>query len=148
MSIKVTCPAFQEGQAIPKQYTGDGKNLSPPLAWQDLPAQTKSLALICEDPDAPRGTFTHWVLVNIPVTVHELPEGGVPAGALQGSNDFRRVGYGGPAPPAGKPHRYFFRLFALDGPVGLDSGATREKLLAAMQGHILAEGQLMGTYKR
>jgi Raf kinase inhibitor-like YbhB/YbcL family protein len=153
MALELTSTAFREGTPIPGQYTGDGRNSSPPLQWRDLPAGTRSLALVCEDPDAPRGTFTHWVAYNLPAESRELPEG-VPTeptlsdGTLQGTNDFGRVGYGGPAPPAGKPHRYFFKLFALDGPLHLPPGVTRPQLLAAVKGRVLAEAQLMGTYSR
>src|SRR5262245_23628674 len=115
MSMELTSTAFQEGEAIPQQYTGDGKNISPPLKWRDPPAGARSLALICEDPDARRGTFTHWVVFNIPAESRELsegvpPEATLPNGTVQGANDFGKVGYGGPAPPPGKPHRYFFKL--------------------------------------
>src|SRR5262245_50894443 len=112
MALTVTSTAFREGQPIPKQHTGDGKDVSPPLQWSAVPEGTKGLALVCEDPDAPRGTWTHWVLFNLPATTQGLPEG-VPAqetvlgGARQGKNDFGKLGYGGPAPPRGKPHRYF-----------------------------------------
>jgi Raf kinase inhibitor-like YbhB/YbcL family protein len=153
MSIELTSTAFQEGQTIPKQATGDGQNLSPPLKWRDPPIDTRSLALICEDPDAPRATFSHWVLFNLPAESRELDEGvppdsTLPNGTAQGNNDFGKVGYGGPAPPPGKPHRYFFKLFALDTRLNLRPGATRNQLLAAMKGHILAEGLLMGKYAR
>jgi Raf kinase inhibitor-like YbhB/YbcL family protein len=153
MSIELTSTAFQEGQTIPKQYTGDGRDLSPPLKWGDPPAGTRSLALIVEDPDAPRGTFTHWVLFNLPAEARELGEGvppkpTLPDGAMQGINDFGKVGYGGPSPPPGKPHRYVFKLYALDTPLDLGPGATRQQLLQAMDGHVLDEGQLMGRYGR
>jgi Raf kinase inhibitor-like YbhB/YbcL family protein len=153
MSIELTSKAFQAGETIPKPYTGDGADRSPPLAWSEPPAGTRSLALICEDPDAPRGIWVHWVLFNLPASTRELEEG-VPTtdtlsnGAKQGKTDFGTIGYGGPAPPRGKPHRYFFKLYALDGTVDLSAGATRAQLLDAMKGHILAEGQLMGTYGR
>jgi len=153
MALEVTSTAFQEGQAIPKQYTGDGQNSSPPLKWQDPPAGTRSLALICEDPDAPRGTFTHWLVFNIPVQTRELSEGlpgqaCLPDGTTQGSNDFGKVGYGGPAPPRGKPHRYAFKLFALNEVLGLHAGATPDEFRKAVEGHVLAQGQLTGTYAR
>ncbi len=153
MSLELTSKAFQPGGTIPKPYTGDGADHSPPLGWSEPPAGTKSLALICDDPDAPRGTWVHWVLFNLPPETRELGEG-VPAtetldsGAKQGTNDFGNVGYGGPAPPRGKPHRYFFNLYALDGTVDLPAGATKAKLVVAMKGHILAQGQLTGTYGR
>src|SRR5437762_6437024 len=113
MALELTSTAFKEGDTIPKQYTGDGTNAPPPLKWADPPAGTKSFALICEDPDAPRGTFTHWVMWNLPAEARELGEGAPPGGAIQGKNDFGKIGYGGPAPPPGKPHRYVFRLDAL-----------------------------------
>lgn len=153
MSIEVTSTAFQKGESIPKQHTGDGVDQSPPLHWSEPPSGTKSIALICDDPDAPRGTWVHWVLFNVPPQTRELEEN-VPTtatlgnGAKQGNNDFGNIGYGGPAPPKGKPHRYFFKLYALGVTVDLPTGATKAELEKAMKGHILAEGQLMGTYKR
>ena len=153
MKLDLTSTAFAEGAAIPKQHTGDGKDASPALRWSDPPGQTKSFALICDDPDAPRGTWVHWVLYNLPADSRELSEG-VPTsaildnGAKQGKNDFGTFGYGGPAPPKGKPHRYFFKLYAVDTMLDLPAGATKEQLLAAMKGHIVAEGQLMGRYQR
>jgi Raf kinase inhibitor-like YbhB/YbcL family protein len=152
MSIQLTSPAFQDGQAIPQKYSCDGRNISPPLQWANVPAGTASLALIMDDPDAPRGTWVHWVLYNIPAATRELPENvaptaAVPGGGRQGVNSGRRPGYGGPCPPGGT-HRYFFKLYALDRQLSLPAGATKEDLLQAMAGHILAEGQLMGTYKR
>jgi Raf kinase inhibitor-like YbhB/YbcL family protein len=153
MSIELTSLAFQPGATIPKKYTGDGEDRSPPMQWSDPPSGTRSLALICDDPDAPRGTWVHWVLFNLPSQTRELEEG-VPAtgtvgdGAKQGINDFNKLGYGGPAPPKGKAHRYFFKLYALDAAVNLPPGATKAELVDAMRGHILAEGQLMGKYKR
>jgi Raf kinase inhibitor-like YbhB/YbcL family protein len=153
MGIRLSSPAFQEGETIPRAHTADGKNVSPRLAWGDAPEGTASFALVCEDPDAPRGTWTHWVLFNLPADTRELPEGVPPeatlaSGARQGKNDFKKIGYGGPSPPPGKPHRYFFKLFALDTMLDLPAGATRDQLLAAMKGDVLAEGQLMGTYGR
>lgn len=153
MSIEITSTAFQPGVVIPKQYTGDGADRSPPLVWSELPSGTKSLALICDDPDAPRGTWVHWVLFNLPAETRDLEEG-VPTietlsnGAKQGKNDFGNIGYGGPAPPKGKPHRYFFKLYALDVTVDLPPGATKAQLIDAMMGHILAEEQLVGNYQR
>lgn len=153
MSLELTSTAFQVGETIPKKYTGDGADRSPPLAWSEPPSGTKSLALICDDPDAPRGTWVHWVLFNLPSETRELVEG-VPTsetldnGAKQGKNDFGNIGYGGPAPLKGKPHRYFFKLCALDAILNLPAGATKAQLVGAMTGHILAEGQLMGTYGR
>jgi len=152
--MQVTSTAFQEGQAIPKKYTGDGDDVSPPLQWSGAPAGTKAFALICDDPDAPRAEpWVHWVLYDLPGDVHELPEavptsGSSPRGGAQGRNDFGNPGYGGPAPPRGKPHRYYFKIYALDAPLGLKAGATKNQVEQAMKGHLLAEGQLMGTYKR
>ena len=151
MAFEMSSSAFQEGKSIPQQYTGDGRNISPPLRWGDPPAGTRSLALICEDPDAPRGTFTHWVAFNLPAESRELAEGvpgeeTLPNGTTQGTNDFGKVGYGGPKPPPGKPHHYFFKLYALDQPVELRPGATKAQLLAAVKGHVLGEAQFMGTF--
>jgi Raf kinase inhibitor-like YbhB/YbcL family protein len=153
MTVQVTSSAFAEGQPIPAKYTCDGGDISPPLKWSSIPQGAKSLALICDDPDAPAGTWVHWVLYDLPATVAELPER-VPTtetlsnGGKQGINDFKRVGYGGPCPPRGGPHRYFFKLYALDAELQLKAKATKKELVRAMEGHILAEGQLMGTYKR
>ena len=153
MKIQLSSTAFAEGANIPKQYTGDGKDVSPPLRWSSPPQGTKSLALICDDPDAPGGTWIHWVLFNLPGDRRELEEG-VPTqgelanGAKQGKNDSGNVGYGGPAPPPGKSHRYFFKLYALDTMLPLTPEATHSELVAAMKGHVLAEGQLMGRYGR
>ena len=152
MEIKVTSRAFQEGGMIPRRYTCDGEDVSPPLAWTGVPEGTKTIALISDDPDAPMGTWVHWVLFNLPANIKELAEA-VPAdkellsGAKQGRNDFRRIGYGGPCPQGGT-HRYFLRLYALDSVLDLAAGASKADLLKAIQGHVLAEGQLMGKYKR
>ena len=153
MKLDLTSTAFKEGEPIPKQYTGDGRDLSPPLAWGEQPAGTKSFALIADDPDAPRKTWVHWVLFNVPPATRTLGEGvpkknDLPDGSKQGKTDFGTVGYGGPAPPPGKPHRYYFKLYALDTTLNLPAGATKPDLDAAMKGHTLAEGQVMGTYKR
>lgn len=150
--IKVTSKAFQEGGMIPKEYTCDGANVSPPLAWDSAPDKTKSYALIVDDPDAPGKTWVHWVAFNLPASAGVLPEN-VPAqdtiagGGRQGTTDFRKVGYGGPCPPTGA-HRYYFKLYALDTELALDSSATKDQLLKAMEGHVVAEGQLMGKYQR
>jgi Raf kinase inhibitor-like YbhB/YbcL family protein len=152
MAITITSSAFKEGAPIPKKYTCDTEDISPDLKWSGVPQGAKSLALICDDPDAPVGTWVHWVLFNLPPEVSELAAG-VPSdatltnGARHGKNDFRKLGYGGPCPPGGT-HRYFFKLYALDTMLALESGSTKAQLLSAMQNHILAEGQLMGTYKR
>ena len=149
MTLQITSTAFRNGETIPKQHTGDGKNTSPPLQWSELPAGTKSFALICEDPDAPRGTWTHWVVFNLPADSRGFDEGArVSGGAIEGKNDFGKTGYGGPAPPPGKPHRYYFKLYALDRTLDLKSGATKDQVQSATQGHTLAEAQLMGTYGR
>jgi len=153
MNLPITSTAFAEGQPIPQKYTGQGSDISPPLAWTNAPANTKSFALIADDPDAPMGTWVHWVLFDLPPTTLALPEGVagtqyVAGNARQGINDFHRLGYGGPYPPPGKPHRYYFKLYALDRMLELQPGATKPAVAAAMEGHILAEGQLMGTYQR
>ncbi len=152
MDIKVTSPAFEEGGMIPRQYTCDGEDISPPLAWRGVPENAQTLALIFDDPDAPMGTWVHWVLFNLPASENGLPEGVPPTkelknGARQGRNDFQRIGYGGPCPPGGT-HRYFFKLYALDKVLDLAPGATKAELLRAMEGHLLAQGQLMGRYRR
>lgn len=141
--------AFSEGQAIPAKYTCDGEDRSPPLRWEGAPA-AQSFALIVDDPDAPGGTFTHWVLFDIPAGQRELPEG-LTAGALgvSGQTGFGKSGYGGPCPPPGAPHRYIFTLSALDVPtLNLPANAARSKVEAAMRGHILGQAQLMGRYGR
>jgi Raf kinase inhibitor-like YbhB/YbcL family protein len=153
MSIEVTSTAFKAGETIPKQYTGDGADESPPLHWSEPPSGTKSIALICDDPDAPRGTWVHWVLFNLPAQSRELEESvakipTLASGAKQGKNDFGSTGYSGPAPPNGKAHRYYFKLYALDVTLDLPTRATKAELEKAMKEHILAEGQLMGTYQR
>jgi hypothetical protein len=150
--MEIKSSAFKSGARIPAKYTCDGVDVSLPLEWGKLPAGTKYLALICDDPDAPMGTWVHWVIYDIPANITSLPEKLPPLkevanGAKQGMNDFRAIGYGGPCPPSGE-HRYFFKLYALDGPTGLKPGATKAQLLAAMKGHILAEAELMGKYKR
>ena len=153
MTIELTSPAFRDGDTIPKEFTADGKDISPALKWAEPPASTKSFALICDDPDAPRGTWVHWVLYNLPADTRELPQGVPPTaslanGAKQGTNDFGKLGWGGPSPPKGKPHRYVFKLYALDTVPSLDSGAKKSQLVAAMQGHVVAEGQLTGRFGR
>ncbi len=151
--MKLTSSAFAEGKPIPIQYTCDGAAVSPPLVWSEIPAHTRSFALICDDPDAPGGTWVHWVIYGLPDTARELSERTatteqLPDGARQGLNDFRRVGYGGPCPPPGTPHRYFFKLYALDADLPLKPRATKAALLRAMEGHVLGAAQLMGTYQR
>jgi Raf kinase inhibitor-like YbhB/YbcL family protein len=151
-NMEVKSSAFKSGTRIPAKHTCDGVDVSPSLTWSKLPAGTKTVALICDDPDAPMGTWVHWVVYDIPGSSAGLQEKLPPLkelanGTKQGMNDFRAIGYGGPCPPSGE-HRYFFKLYALDGPTGLKPGATKEQLLAAMKGHILAEAELMGRYKR
>ena len=152
MEFKLTSSAFEEGGMIPKKYTCDAEDVSPPLAWGTVPEGTKSLILICDDPDAPVGTWIHWVLYDIPSDVKELSES-VPDddtlenGAKQGTNDFGNLGYGGPCPPSGT-HRYFFKLYALDSILELEPGKTKAEVLDSMEGHLLAETQLIGKYSR
>ncbi len=166
LTMTLLSPAFAEGESIPREFTCDGAGISPPLDWSGVPPAARGLALICDDPDAPMGTFSHWVVVDLPTDVKGL-KGGVPAeavvpaesmvstgeskpkaGARQGKNDFGKFGYGGPCPPSGT-HRYFFRIYALDAAVGSDTASpTRSDVLKAIKGHILAEGRLMGRYAR
>lgn len=153
MAFQLTSPAFSPGGEIPVRHTCDGPDLSPPLRWADPPAGTKGFALIADDPDAPAGTWIHWVLYGLPATVRELPEGvpardSVPGLGSQGVNDFRKVGYGGPCPPRGPAHRYFFRLYALDTELALPGRRSKAEVLKAMEGHVLAQAELMGRYKR
>ncbi|MFQ5965417.1 MAG: YbhB/YbcL family Raf kinase inhibitor-like protein [Candidatus Scalinduaceae bacterium] len=152
MKLEIKSTSFVEGGTIPGKYTCDGPDVSPPLSWAQSPEGTKSLVLICDDPDAPMGTWVHWVLYGLSPNTLELPEG-IPVeevvlgGAKQGTNDFRRIGYGGPCPPGGT-HRYYFKLYAVDSELDLDAGATKDEVLKAIEGHVLAEGQLMGRYSR
>ena len=156
LSIVITSPAFTEGTTIPEKHTCDGADLSPALQWSGVPEGTRSLALIADDPDAPGGTWVHWVLYAIPPDTVELKEGVpatavLPTGAKHGVNDFtdqRRQGYGGPCPPRGTPHRYYFKVYAVNTVIDLAPGATKKNLEGAMKGHILAQGQLMGRYQR
>lgn len=153
MTLALSSSAFKDGDSIPARYTDDGQDVSPPLSWEEPPTGTEAFVLIMDDPDAPGGIFTHWILFNLPATVRQLPEG-VPSqpelanSARQGRNDFGRTGYGGPAPPPGRPHRYVFTLYALDQPLELKAGATVKQVSAAVGGHILARGQLTGTHQR
>ena len=152
-TMQLTSTAFAEGQPIPAKYTCEGKNISPALKWSGAPAGTKSLALIADDPDAPMGTWVHWVLFDLAPATTELPEDvaksqHVAGGAAQGLNDFKHLGYGGPCPPRGTPHRYFFKLYALDTVLGLKPGSSKADVERAMEKHILAQTQLMGTFKR
>jgi Raf kinase inhibitor-like YbhB/YbcL family protein len=153
MPLTLTSLAFEEGEPIPARHTCEGADISPPLKWTGAPAGAKAYALICDDPDAPAGTWVHWVMYGLPATTTELGENlptseTLPNGGFQGLNDFKRVGYGGPCPPPGKPHRYFFRLYALAVDLTLKPRATKKELIKAMHGHVLAEGSLMGTYQR
>jgi Raf kinase inhibitor-like YbhB/YbcL family protein len=151
--MQLTTTAFKPGADIPAQFTGDGSNRSPALRWSSPPEGTRSFALIMDDPDAPGRTWVHWVLYDLPATARELPEGAgtegtLPEGARQGRNDFKKIGYGGPYPPPGAAHRYYFRLYALDRCLDLRAGATRTELDRSMRGHILAEAELSGSYRR
>lgn len=148
----VISSAFQEGGMIPAKFTCDGQDISPPLSWSGIPANTRSLALISDDPDAPMGTWVHWVVYNIPPDMTGFEEGEAKdtlarKGVIQGVTDFRRQEYGGPCPPSGT-HRYCFKLYALDATLALGPGATKKQVEAAMEGHILAQAQLMGRYTR
>ncbi|MHC4138313.1 MAG: YbhB/YbcL family Raf kinase inhibitor-like protein [Planctomycetota bacterium] len=152
MELSIRSNAFENGELIPKKYTCDGEDVSPHLSWTQLPKETKSVVLICDDPDAPMGTWVHWVLFGLSPDTLELPEGISPekkvlGGAKHGLNDFRRYGYGGPCPPGGT-HRYFFKLYAVDIQVDLNAGATKKEVLNAIKEHILEEAQLMGRYSR
>ncbi len=159
MTITVSSTAFRQGEPIPKKYTGDGEDISPPLSWTGLPDGTKQLAIICDDPDAPtKEPWVHWVIYNLPGTLTGLPEAvagqarlDAPAGALQGKNswsDSRTIGYRGPAPPPGKVHHYHFRVYALDKELALNPELSRAALEKAIRPHVLAQGELIGTYRR
>jgi len=150
--IRLISNAFKDGEGIPSQYTCDGVNISPPLEWNALPKTAKTVAIIAEDPDAPSGTFVHWVLYNLPAdnigVVENVPlTDTLKVGGFQGKNDFEKIGYGGPCPPSGT-HRYLFKIYAVDSELPLKAAATKADLLKAMEGHVVAEGQLMGKYKR
>ena len=153
MNFLLQSQAFNNNASVPTKYTGEGPDVSPPLEWINAPTGIKGFVLICDDPDAPVGTWVHWVLYDIPPTIKSLSEG-IPANntvlgsAKHGKNDFGRIGYGGPMPPPGKPHRYFFKLYAVDKQTGLAPGATKNDVLKAIKGHVLAEAQLIGTYQR
>lgn len=153
MTLQLKSPDFSSGAAIPKQFTCEGADLSPALQWSDPPPDTQSFALIADDPDAPVGTWVHWVLYDLPPNLRSLPQNypkteQSPDGSRHGRNDFKRIGYNGPCPPPGKPHRYFFKLYALDTKLNLEPGATKKNVERAMQGHILAQGEYMGRYSR
>ena len=143
--MKITSSAFQEGGDIPSKFSREGGNVNPPLRIEGTPENAKSLVLIVDDPDAPVGLFTHWLVWNIDPKTTEIPEKSLPKGAVQGTNDYPNLGYGGPQPPSGT-HRYYFKIFALDQTLDLHSGAKRQELDKAMNGHIIAQGQSMGRY--
>ncbi|UCC96207.1 MAG: YbhB/YbcL family Raf kinase inhibitor-like protein [Candidatus Omnitrophota bacterium] len=151
--LEIKSVAFDDGKYIPVKYTCDAANMSPPLHWDDVPAATKSFALVCDDPDAPYAIWVHWVIFNIPPEKREFRED-IPQKAIlsdrtiQGLNDFGKIGYGGPCPPPNKPHRYFFRLYALDTTFLLDEKTTKRELMQAIEGHILAEAKMVGLYRR
>ena len=151
-AIAITSSAFQNGGAIPRQYTCDGVNVSPPLEWSGLPKSTKTIAIIADDPDAPAGTWVHWVIYNLPgdtigMVENLPPTEEIKGGGAQGKNDFEKIGYGGPCPPSGT-HRYFFKLYALDTELPLKPGAGKADVEKAAAGHILAQAQLIGTYRK
>ena len=151
--MQLSTTAFREGEPIPARYTCEGKNVSPPLKWSGVPAGAKSLVLIADDPDAPVGTWVHWVVYDVPSVAGEFPEDlpksqFLPGGGKQGINDFKHLGYGGPCPPAGKAHRYFFKLYALDVMLDARAGGTKPQIEQAMKQHVLAEAKLMGIYQR
>jgi len=153
MALELKSQAFSEGDFLPNRYTCKGEDVSPQLEWNGVSSQTKSLALICDDPDAPAGVWVHWVIYNIPVGKDGLSENIakeslLPDGARQGVNDSGDIGYGGPCPPPGKAHRYVFKLYCLDSILDLKSGATKQELIEAMAGHIVGEAQLTGLFKR
>ena len=153
--MRIQSPAFADGGPIPRAHTCDGADLSPPLFWHDAPADTKSFAMVVDDPDAPAGTWVHWVVYGLPPAVTNL-QSGLPAeaeitrpfSAKQGTNDFGRLGYGGPCPPPGPAHRYYFRLYALDTDIKLPPGATKAILLNSIKGHVLDEAEMVGMYGR
>jgi len=153
MGITIRSDVFDEGNIIPEKYTCDDVNTSPQLRWDTLPERTISFAILCEDPDAPMGTWTHWIIFNIPPNIMELQSGirkeeKLENGIIQGINDFGYPGYGGPCPPSGPAHRYFFRIYALDTTLNLGPGVKREEFLKALDENVLDEGHLMGIYKR
>jgi Raf kinase inhibitor-like YbhB/YbcL family protein len=153
IALTVVSAAFAMNTMIPARYTCKGEDISPPLSWSNAPRGTISFAVLVDDPDAPVGDWVHWVLFNLPETTTELAEGQprnfkLLSGAVQGLNDFGRAGYGGPCPPPGKPHRYVFKVYALDTMLDLDSKARKKDLLRAMEGHVLAQGELVGIFQR
>ena len=153
MAFSISSSDFQNGGEIPKKFTCDGADESPELSWTEPPARTQSVALIADDPDAPGGTFTHWVLFNLPASTGTLAANvskvdQLPNGARQGRNGFRKIGYGGPCPPPGKAHRYFFKLYALDKKLDLAPGSSKEELEKAMEGHMLGKAEIVGKFGR
>ena len=151
--MQLTSSAFKNNEPIPKQYTCEGKNISPPLTWSGAPSGTRSFVLIVDDPDAPGGVWTHWLVFDLPADTTELAEDmpktqNITGNAKQGTNDFKRLGYGGPCPPPGRAHRYFFKIYALDTVLDLKPGASRRQVEAALAQHVLAQGQLVGTCGR
>lgn len=152
-ALAVSTPAFGAGGTIPGKFTCDGENISPAIDWEHAPAGTRSIALIVEDPDAPGGIFTHWIICNIPGSRTGIPAGVpqkpvLPDGSIQGLNNFGRPGYSGPCPPRGPPHRYIFRLFCLDIELAVRPPARKDQILAAMSGHVLGSGEVVGRYSR
>ena len=145
--MKIISSAFEQGQSVLPQYTCDGENVNPPLSISDVPENAQSLVLISDDPDAPAGVWVHWIVWNIDPKTTEIAENSIPSGAVEGTTSFGKTEYGGPCPPSGE-HRYFFRLYALDTKLDLDSSADKAKIEAAMQGHILEQAELMGLYSR
>lgn len=147
--LTVTSAAFQAGDHIPDIYTCDGKNFSPPISWSEVPLNSKSIVLIVDDPDAPKGAWVHWIAFNLPPHLTELPQNASikDLGGLEGTTSFESTGYGGPCPPSGS-HRYYFKIYALDTILDLEPSIGKQELVQAMQGHILAEGQLMGIYRK
>jgi hypothetical protein len=153
MALKISTPAWKPGEKIPRKYTCDDEDLSPPLVFDGAPSGTRVFAMVCDDPDAPVGLWVHWVIYNIPGTAAGLKEG-IPTdpklgdGSLQGTNSWDRVGYGGPCPPPGKPHRYFFKLYALDAPLSASPGLTAKLLEDAVRGHVVGKAEMIGIYGR
>jgi len=153
MVLSIVSQSFKKGEVIPIKHTCDGEDVSPALSWNEPPQGTKSYVLICDDPDAPMGTWIHWVIYNIPSGNTGLPEAVpkqemLPGGTMQGLNSWRKSGYGGPCPPPGKPHRYFFKLYALDSTLIISAGASKKDVLKAMESHIIGQAELFGVYGR
>ncbi len=152
-ALNLKSKAFDNKEYIPQKYTCEGENVSPPLQWTDVPSKVKSFVLICDDPDAPMGVWVHWVIFNIPANITNLEEGVLPEnsaseGIICGINDFGNIGYGGPCPPSGLAHRYFFKLYALDSLLSLKEGILKQQVLSAMDGHIIAQAELIGLFSR